>query len=320
MENKLICIGEVLIDFTALENGLIKDVSAFQKNPGGAPANVCACVSKLGKKTMMISKLGQDGFGDFLVETLEKLHIDTSQIVRTTKYKTPLAFVSLREDGERDFAFYRNPSSDLYLDSEEISEEAFQTGDILHFGSVDLADYPVRFAHRKALAIAKEKKLLISFDPNLRFSLWPDTDDLKETVWNYIPYAHVLKLSVEELYFLTDGLPEDKAVKNCFVGNVDVVFVTKGKNGAACYLKNGEMIEHPGFPTQPIDTTGAGDAFSGAILYQMLEDEKNPSNLLSNIDHFERYLSFANKVSSIVVTRYGAMNSMPSLTEIIDLY
>ncbi len=316
MENKLICLGELLIDFTAKEKGLIKDVSTFQKNPGGAPGNVSVCVARLGKPSLMISKLGNDGFGDFLEQTLLNYKVDISQIKRTELYNTPLAFVSLKDNGERDFTFYRNPSSDLYLDSEEINPDVFNTGDILHFGSVDLVDFPVRYAHRKAIQIANEKKILISFDPNLRFSLWPDTDTLKETVWRYIPLAHILKLSVEELTYLCDGLPEEKAVKDCFIGSVHLIFITKGEHGATCYLKSGDVFNHPGYKVTAIDTTGAGDAFIGAILYQLLQENKNPSNLLSNPQSYLKYLEFANKVSSIVVSKVGAMNSMPSLTEL----
>ena len=161
--NKLISIGECLIDFTATSPGSIASVSGFDKNAGGAPANVAVCVARLGGQSSFISKLGNDGFGDFLIETLKNKGVDCSKIIRDAFHHTPLAFVSLTESGERDFMFLRKHSSDLFLTPDEIDESMFINGDILHFGSVDLVSEPVKSAHLTAIKYAIKNHLVELF-------------------------------------------------------------------------------------------------------------------------------------------------------------
>lgn len=314
--NKLIAIGEILIDFTASERGKIKDVSHFIKNPGGAPANVAAQAAQLGCKAKVVSKLGVDGFGDFLVETLQRLNVDTSSIFRTKEYNTALAFVSLDETGERDFTFYRYPSADLYLSPNEIEESWFNPGDILHFCSVDLVDYPVKKSHDVMIEYARKHRCIISFDPNLRFSLWADHQALKQTVWEYIPYAHILKLSEDELSFLSGCDDEEMALKKFFIGSVSLILLTRGDKGATLFTHD-KRIDCEGIPVQVIDTTGAGDSFIGSFLSRVLMKQISLETLDKN--HLDKTdLAFACKAASIVVTRLGAMNSMPSLGEVTN--
>ncbi|MBU0996931.1 MAG: carbohydrate kinase [Firmicutes bacterium] len=311
---KLICIGELLIDFIPNETGIeLKNVTGFTKAAGGAPANVAACVSKLGIHSVMITKLGLDAFGDFLVDTLNEVHVDTTHIKRTDIANTALAFVSLKENGERDFSFYRNPSSDLLLDESEIEESLFESGDIIHFCSVDLVDAPVKKAHVRALEYAEKKGCLISFDPNLRFPLWKNLQEYYETIQSFIPYAHILKISSDELEFITRIKNTNEAIKSLFVGNVKIVIITDGGVGATLYTKSSELFV-PSFKTKVVDTTGAGDAFIGGILYYILKNRLTVDTI--NQMNQRDALLLAHKISSIVVSKYGAIPSMPTISEI----
>lgn len=312
--SKLISIGELLIDFIPIEKGKkIKDVTSFERVAGGAPGNVAACVSVLGARSMMLSQLGEDGFGDHLIEALNRVNVDTSHIKRTKLANTALAFVSLAADGERDFTFYRNPSADMLFNPDDICESLFEANDILHFCSVDLVDYPVKKAHIKAIEYAHKNQTIVSFDPNLRFSLWPDVQSYKKTISEFIPLAHIIKVSDDELEFITGIKDEANAINSLFVGQVKVIILTKGNEGATMFTKS-LSVSAPSHQVKAIDTTGAGDAFIGAILFQILKRGVTLNNLESIVDL--DILSFAHATSSIVVTRKGAIPSMPTLEEV----
>ncbi|MDD3478237.1 MAG: carbohydrate kinase [Candidatus Izemoplasmatales bacterium] len=311
---KLIAMGELLIDFIPNEKNIpLKDVFAFSKAAGGAPANVAACVAKLGYPSKMITKLGTDAFGDYLVETLDQVGVDTSSIVRTDEANTALAFVSLRADGERDFSFYRNPSADMLLSEEEIQEEWFEPGDILHFCSVDLIEAPVKYAHLKAIEYALKHQCIISFDPNLRFPLWKDLEVYHKTLQEFLPLAHILKISTDELEFITRIQDQEEAIQSLFQGNVKVVLLTDGAVGATVYTKKHSLFV-PTLPVKAVDTTGAGDSFIGGILYQVLA-RGIPLAEIERVMYRQTVL-FAHRVSRIVVSRYGAIPAMPSLKEV----
>jgi fructokinase len=308
---KLISIGEALIDFIPNQKGVsLKDVTGFTRVAGGAPANVSACVSTLGKKSMMLTKLGNDAFGDYIIDVLKNALVDTSYIQRTNKANTGLAFVSLKEDGNRDFSFYRNPSADMLLQPSEISEDLFDQGDILHFCSVDLIDAPVKKAHDVALEIAKRKQCIISFDPNVRLPLWDDHDLYKKVINEYIPHADIIKVSDEELEYITGTNDINDAINNLFVGNVKVVIYTKGAHGVEVFTKESKY-QHLGFTINAIDTTGAGDAFIGAFIYQLLENNIGLKDLSKT--NYDSLIEFANAVGAIVASKKGAISSMPSL-------
>lgn len=313
--NKLIAIGELIIDFVSEQMGLIENVEKFVKLPGGAPANVACCVSKLGGKSAMITKLGNDPFGNFLEEVLKANGVDTTCIYRTSKANTGLAFVSLEESGERDFTFYRNPSSDLFLESSDIKKEFIKSGDILHFGSVDLVDYPVKEAHDTIIEYCHELGAIVSFDPNVRLPLWDDHQLYQKRINEFIPKAHLLKISEDELEFITGEQNEKKAIESLFRGYVKLIFLTKGKEGVTLYSKK-HSIEVKTQVVQAVDTTGAGDSFIGAILYQLLQRNYNIGTLDQSLEEFKEILTFANQVASIVVTRKGAISALPTIDEV----
>ncbi len=315
---RVIAIGEALIDFIpGQKNCLLKDIKEFVKKPGGAPANVAACVSKLGGKSMLITQVGKDAFGEYLIETLFKAGVDTKAILQTHKANTALAFVSLQENGERDFSFYRKPSADMLLDEQDIDEEWFDKDDLLHFCSVDLIDAPVKKAHIKALKIAREKGCIVCFDPNVRLPLWESKEECKNTIKEFLLYADILKVSEEELEFITDLKEEKAAVKALFHKRLQLLLVSKGEKGVSVYYQGGSLGV-PAFSIHAVDTTGAGDAFVGGFLYQL--SLLNNNFLKEDIDKDKLYdiLSFANGVGGITASRYGAISALPSYQEVIE--
>lgn len=312
---RIFTIGEMLIDFipNKINTGL-KNVDSFTKLPGGAPANVAVCASKLGAETYFVGKFGKDAFGDFLLETLENHKVNTKYTYKTSEANTALAFVSLREDGAREFSFYRNPSADLLLDIDDVKDIEFKKDDIISFCSVGLVDYPIRYATKYLLEKAKSKRAKIIFDPNLRLNLWDDHEDLFNTIKEFSKYADIIKISDDELEFITRKTNLDDALTYLNELGLENIIITKGKYGAYAKFKNVE-VSVSGNKVKAVDTTGAGDSFVGALLYKLSVLNKDIENI--NNKELEDILTFANKVASIVTTKYGAMDSLPSLEEVL---
>ncbi|WP_121614409.1 carbohydrate kinase family protein [Mesobacillus foraminis] len=299
---KLYSVGEALIDFIALEKGSeLKDVPTFEKVPGGAPANVAVAVAKLGGRSSLITKLGNDAFGDFLLDVLKQNQMETDKVLRTSEAKTALAFVSVMEDGERDFSFYRNPSADMLLLEQEIQEDWFSEGDILHFCSVDLVESPMKHANKKAIEGMKKRGGLVSFDPNIRLSLWNDYAACRRTVRSVLPYAHLEKVSDEELEFITGISQERDAIHSLFKGN---------------YTKD-MCFPSSGYPVEVADTNGAGDAFIGALLFKLLESGVRPNELVSFLKaKYDEVLTFANASGALTASVQGAIPALPTKSQV----
>ena len=318
---KLITIGEALIDFIPNKKGcMLKEVSGFERVAGGAPANVAAAVAKLSGNAYFISQLGEDAFGDHIIDVLRDANVNTDYIMRTDKANTGLAFVSLKEDGNRDFSFYRNPSADLLLEDNILEENCFKDCGILHFCSVDLVESPMKYTHKKAIEYASKNKSIISFDPNVRLPLWKHENDCRDVILEFLPLANILKISDEELEFITGIKDENDALKSLFKGNVKVVIYTKGEDGAIFITKNKEtmrFIESKGLRVNAIDTTGAGDSFIGSFLYQL--SQKNITiEYLDNLDYnlVKEMLDFSNKYAADTTTKKGAIAAMCTIDEI----
>jgi len=317
---KVISIGEALIDFIPQEKGVaLKGVSNFLRVAGGAPLNVAAAVSKLGGKSQMITKLGIDGFGDHILEEVKPLGVDVSKVLRTKEANTALAFVSLKEDGERDFSFYRNPSADMLLNASEIEEEVFSEGGILHFCSVSLIDAPIKDAHRKAIEFAKKHNCLISFDPNVRLPLWETAEACREAILEFLPFANIVKISDEELEFITGIADETEALNFLLQGDVEVIIYTKGTNGAEFITKERKVFS-PSFKVQAQDTTGAGDSFIGSFLYQVAEGDNTLESLVNlPEDKVKEILTFSNATAALTVCKRGAIGALPMKEEVLAL-
>ena len=316
---KVISIGEALIDFIPNQKGCsLKEVLGFERVAGGDAALDCAVVSKLGGKSNFISKLGKDAFGDYIIDTLNDVNVDTSYVLRTNKANTGLAFVSLKEDGNRDFSFYRNPSADMLLEEGEIKQQWFNDCHTLHFCSVDLIECPMKYAHKKAIEYAKNNNSIISFDPNVRLPLWESEKDCKDAILEFLPLANIIKISDEELEFITGETDIEKAKEFLFKGDVKLVLFTKGKDGAEAITKT-KTVKIDGNVVNAIDTTGAGDSFIGSFLFSLLNDNVGIDDL-ENLDEntLRKYLLFSNYYAGYSTTKKGAIASYATLNEIND--
>lgn len=315
MENrkKLIAIGEALIDFIPEKSGdAIKDVNAFLPAVGGAPANVCGAFTKLGGRSEMITQLGMDGFGDKILETFMEAGIGSRFVKRTDKANTSLAFVALKEDGNREFSFYRNPGADMLYDVNDVKVEWFADVYALHFCSVSLGDFPMKDAHDRAIAYTRYNKGIVSFDPNLRPALWKNKEDMIQRVKEYIPRADIVKISDEELEDITGFSEIEEALPNLFTGSVKLVIYTEGSAGARAYTKAAKASAACE-KVKAVDTTGAGDGFIGAFLWCMHRDDIGVDAIADlSAEKLEEYLTFANRFCGISVQKKGAIPSYPS--------
>lgn len=306
--SKLISIGELLIDFSSVGTGPLKDISQFVKNAGGAPANVCVQAAKLGQRAIYLTQVGADGFGEFLRDALHKEGVDTSYIKMNRKYETSLAFVSFQENGEREFSFYRKNAADLYFTPKDFATVEFFAGDIFEFGSVALKTKEAKETHLALLHRAMQKNVIVCFDPNVRLNLWEDANELKQVIWEYLQYTDIVKVSEDELKFLTDCEHIEQAVTKLWNAHLKLVIVTKGEQGATLYLKNQKCFSHLGFPVQAVDTTGAGDSFFGGFISELLRNNFKKDELLNL--NYEDILSFACKCGAFTTTGYGAIPAM----------
>lgn len=308
-------IGECLLDVFAEKDIENRSMSMTGK-PGGAPVNVLAQAAKLGLKTAYISKLSDDVFGTFLKSELDKAGIDTSGVKVTKDYPTTLAIVSLDRNGNRNFRFYREKSADVMLDNNDINYELIRNSEVFHFGSVSMAADPSRSATLAAALKAKEFGLLISFDPNLRIQLWNDLNEAREFIVNSLEIADIAKVSDDELIFLTGHDNIEEGIKEIAGGfKLKLLVVTLGPKGCICYA-NGRMASEPAFDVKTIDTTGAGDSFWGAMLYQIISNKKDIS-LYSN-EEIRELVRFSNAAGSLTTTAKGAINAMPDKKSILE--
>lgn len=317
MNKRLVAIGEALIDFIPQQTGCdFSEVKGFSPMCGGAPANVCGAFAALGGSSRLITQLGADPFGRKIAAELEAFGVDTSCVSFTDKAKTALAFVSLDYSGNRTFSFYRNPSADMLLNEEQIKPEWFEDCFALHFCSVSLGEFPMKYAHKRAIEYAKNNGALISFDPNLRFMLWENPRDLKAAVEEFLPMCDILKISDEELEFITGESNINKGLCKLFVGNVKLVICTCGAKGAYCLTNSGGSAFCPAEKVKAVDTTGAGDGFIGAFLFKLSELGFN-SDSLRNIgeNDLTQCLEFANKFCGYSVRHSGAIASYPNLQQ-----
>ncbi len=308
----VIALGELLIDFTSsAPSG--QGNPQFEANPGGAPCNVLAMLARLGRRAAFVGKVGDDLFGRMLKGSIAETGIDAGALVLDPAAHTTLAFVQNAPDGDRAFSFYRDPGADELLTPEELPESALRSAGIFHFGSLSLTREPSRAATRRAVALAAEGGAVVSFDPNLRPSLWKSLDAAREEMLWGCSVCQVLKVAEEELSFLTteEDLEAGAAKLRRDFPNIRLLLVTKGKEGSTAFWRE-HQVSRPGFPVEAIDTTGAGDTFCGCCLHHILEWG------LENLDEerLGEMLSFANAAAGLVTTRKGALRSMPEEAEV----
>jgi fructokinase len=325
-----VTMGELLVDFISTQRGkaiwlapvvggrggaaAVEADPSFIPSAGGAPANVAAGLSRLGKDVGFIGKVGDDPFGRGLADTLSGMGVDTRAVSFSTEARTMLAFVTLSASGERDFVFFRHPSADMLIAPEDIPEGYVSGASYFHFGSISLISEPARSTTLGLIDAAKGAGALVSFDPNIRLSLFGDVPEAKRTILSAIPLADILKLSEEEAAFLTDQKTPKVAALALLAMGPGLVAVTGGNRGSVAVTTR-YAVEVDAYKVGVVDTTGAGDAFCAAMLAAFSEtDVKKPAEL-SDLDLI-RMFQRANAAGAIVVTRPGAIGAMPTGEEI----
>ena len=311
----VVALGELLIDFTTTSTD-IDGYPTMAAHPGGAPANFLAALSKFGATAALLGKVGNDTFGKLLTETLKKAGIETQGIIAADDVFTTLAFVTLDANGDRDFAFARKPGADTCITFDELDLSLIDEAKVFHFGTLSLTDEPARSATYKAVAYAKAKGKLITYDPNLRKPLWNNLNEAKKQLLWGLSQADVVKISDEEVDFLFGLDAKEGAAHILETYGAKLVFVTCGAKG--CYYRNaiaeGQVSSLPNISV--IDTTGAGDIFGGSALWKILQTNKAPESL--NSTELQDIVRFACASAGLSTTKAGGISSVPSFEEVIS--
>jgi fructokinase len=342
--SRVVCFGEILVDFVPLVGGLpIFDEPGFKAGAGGAPANVAVGICKLGTPAAFIGKLGHDEFGYALVNVLKENGVETRGVRFDARAHTGLAFISLRSDGERTFIFYRNPSADMLMVPEELDHDLITNAKIFHYGSISLIAEPCKSTHLEAIKIAKEAGVLLSYDPNLRLQLWPSPEEARKEILSIWSDANIIKVSADEVRFLiassyTASFASSDATDNnskafkveyeevelltsssdhdakSWRPNLMLLLVTDGPHGCHYFTPKFKGTVAT-LKVQVVDTTGAGDAFVAGILTKLVQDV----SLLEDEKRLREAVRFANACGAITVTRRGAIPALPDTEAVLNL-
>ena len=315
MKKDVVALGELLIDFTG--NGKSNQGNPLMEaNPGGAPCNVLSMLTRLGKKTAFIGKVGDDMFGHQLEAALKEVGVGTEGLKFDTEIPTTLAFVHTKEDGDREFSFYRNPGADMMLCEADLNETLIKECKIFHFGSLSMTDEICEKATKRAIELAKESGALLSYDPNLREPLWRSLNAAKRKIDYGMQQCDILKISDNEIVWFTGKEDYEEGIRQLQeTYHIPLILLSLGKEGSRAYFKD-VKAEVPAFiQSETIETTGAGDTFCACILNYILEHGwKSYSQ-----EELTEMLTFANAAASIITTRKGALRVMPTKKEVEDL-
>ncbi len=311
----VVALGELLIDFT--ENGVSEQGNPLlEANPGGAPCNVLSMLTRLGKKTAFIGKVGNDGFGQLLTKAVQEQGIDTTGLRYDDEIHTTLALVLKKENGDRDFAFYRNPGADMTLREDEIDTSLVSETKVFHFGTLSLTDEPVIAATKKAVSIAKENGVIITFDPNLREPLWKSLDEAHEMISWGLQQADVVKISDNEITWFTGIENYDAAIEKLQSDypNLKLICLSMGAEGSKAVTKEHHVFYPAFLQEKTIETTGAGDTFCACMINTVLENGIDSFNE----ETLTEMLKLGNAAASLVTTKKGALRVMPSKEEVLS--
>lgn len=306
-------LGELLIDFTP--NGKTpQGIPLFAQNPGGAPANVLTMASRLGSNTALIAKVGCDSFGTYLKDVLSDNRIDSTGVATDMRVPTTLAFVHIDGNGDRSFTFYRDPGADMMLGINDLNYKLIDHCRVFHFGSVSMTQEPSRSATLRAAECAKEKGKLISFDPNYRPLLWYGEKPAREQMLKAVAMCDILKVSEEEMLLLTGETDMEKASQILLEMGPALVLVSLGPKGS--FHRNHVCSGYlPTYDVKTVDTTGAGDAFVGAILWQLRNRSRREIESLGDKE-LRQIVDFANAAGSLTTTKSGAIPAIPTMEQI----
>jgi fructokinase len=310
---KILCIGEALIDMICTDKGKsLSEGENFLKKPGGAPTNVAAAIAALGGNVELAAKVGIDPFGKHLMDVMHSFGVSTKWMLQDEKNFTTFAFVSLMENGERDFYF--NRGADGQLSRDEVDAIDLAEFSIVHFGSATgFLPGPLQAAYQSLLQKSLQQDVFISFDPNYRSLLFQNNkQSFIDQSWNFLNSCHFFKVSDEEAMILTGRLTVRDAADD-FSEKLNSVFaITLGKEGTLLGLK-GETTIIESIEINPVDTTGAGDAFVGAVLYQLYDQSPEQVKALKQIE-WEKIISNANKAGARTCQYLGAMEAFKHLS------
>ncbi|MDE6111591.1 MAG: carbohydrate kinase [Eubacterium sp.] len=308
-------LGELLIDFTADGTLSNQGNQLFEANPGGAPCNVLAMLQKLGRQTAFIGKVGNDAFGKMLKDTVQETGVNIDNLLMDNNVPTTLAFVHTASDGDRSFSFYRNPGADMMLRPEEVSLDLIKNSKIFHFGTLSMTDSDIEASTKTAIEVARQSSAIISFDPNLRPPLWKSLDTAKEKIQFGLSQCDILKISDDEIAFMTDTDDVDEGIQLIRKEyDIPLICATMGRNGSKVYYKDIAISREAFLDVHTVETTGAGDTFMACVLDAVLE------NGLDSFDEQKLYdmITFANAASAIITTRRGALKVMPEKEEVLN--
>ena len=313
----VICMGELLIDFVSTQaNVSLADTPGFVKAPGGAPANVAVALTRLGLSAAFVGKVGDDPFGEMLRHTLDGAGVDTRYLRVDADARTTIVFVAVWDDGRKNMCFYRNPGADMLLRPDEIDPAMFDGARCFHYGSISFIDEPVASAQRHALDLAKARGLMISYDPNYRPPLWPNAARAREVIQASFADAHLAKIAEEEWEIATGHTDLDRGIQAVLDRGVELLVISRGERGSIA--TNGDYrIELPAINVDVVETTGAGDAFLGAMIARLLPERERLGSL-AKIERatVEDALTFANAVGALTCTKAGAIPALPTLEDV----
>lgn len=320
--SRIVCFGEALIDFLA-RPPVPGSPRTFQQFAGGAPANVAVAVARLGGDAQFVGMLGRDMFGDFLLDGLREAGVGTDFVARTDKAKTALAFVALDGEGERSFSFYRPPSADLLFGATDFAPDCFRGAAVFHVCSNSLTEASIAEATLAGMRLARQAGAVVSIDLNLRPALWADGTDPSTRIWNALETADLVKLARTELEYLADPLGGDPqaVLARLWRGRAQAVVVTDGAAPIRWY-RRADSGELPSFPVRAVDTTAAGDAFVGGLLFRLAQrnvDGAGLARFVGDTAAFAEALRFAAAVGGLAVTHHGAFAAMPALDDVLAL-
>lgn len=324
----VVCLGEVIIDMIAMDSDVgLGGTRAFYKSPGGATANVAVGVCRLGGSSRFLGVVADDPFGRYLLNALNEEGVDTAFMKSRAGERTVVGFIARNSDQSKEVIFYRDPHSEMFLLPEEITPEAFENAQILHFGIICLRTDQKLSTTQKAVQMAREKGMIISFDLNYRPHAWQSRQFARERLFSMLGQIDILKMAEEELPLLFDDNDEKSVVNMMLEKGVNIVIISRGERGSSLFRKEFK-IDAPPFHVKAVETTGAGDAFMAGMIVEIAgrnSGQGSPrDNFLSKDEktamaELMEGISVANAAGALTCTRPGAMIAIPKREEVMEL-
>ncbi len=318
----VLCLGEMLVDWVCTKPGEDLDLATtFTKAPGGAPANVAVGLARQGVSAAFIGRISKDAFGKCLIKTLEDERVDTTGVVLDAEAQTRMAYVVTLANGDRKLAEFSKISvADSRLQPADLREEQFSNARALHFGSISMICAPAAEATRAAIELAMKHDLLISFDPNVRLGLWNSEDVCRNTIVSTLKFAHLVKINLDELEFLTGSREFSAAEKFRREQNIPLLIITLDAQGSLICCADGQKLI-PGFAIDFLEATGAGDGFVSGLLRGLLEilpraADKRQALAMLKLENLSKIAVRANAVGALACTRAGAIPALPRSEEV----